>query len=78
MRALRKRLWLEVALASTAALLAVVTFVWHDWGEVIFGIDPDQGNGSFEVAVTIAVTVISTSLFLLPRLEWRRTVVSLR
>jgi len=31
--------------------------VWKDWIEVVFGVDPDAGNGSFEAVLTLASVV---------------------
>lgn len=53
--------WLEAVLASFSAFIVVLTLVWHDWIEGIFGFDPDQHNGSFEwelVAVCLALTAL--------------------
>jgi hypothetical protein len=45
---LRRRFLVETAVGSITGCLAVVTLFWHDWIEVIFGVDPDKGNGSAE------------------------------
>lgn len=67
----RRRFWVEAALAAFAAVLAVVTAVWHDWIEAIFGVDPDSGNGTLEwLIVTLAVSV-AIAFATLARAEWR-------
>lgn len=71
-RRLRRRFWLEAFLGLLAALLAAMTLLWHDWAEVLFGIDPDQGNGSFEFLVTIGAVALFAAFALAARFEWRR------
>jgi hypothetical protein len=62
------------AAASTLAtlVLAVVTLVWQNWIEIVFRVDPDHGNGSFERwVVGVAAVLCLTSLLLASR-EWKR------
>jgi hypothetical protein len=64
--------WIECGLGSVTTFLALLTLVWPDWIEGVFGFDPDHGNGSFEwgiVAVCCVVTVVSV---VLAGREWRR------
>ncbi|MEU6626048.1 ABC transporter permease [Streptomyces litmocidini] len=68
----RARGWLESAAAAVSAVVLVLTLVWHDWIERVFGVEPDQGSGSLEWAV-VAVALCATIVFsLLARSEWRR------
>ena len=69
---LRIRFWLEVILGSISGILAVVTLFWHDWIEAIFGVDPDKGNGSAEWLVVVALLVVTATLAIGARIEWRR------
>ena len=69
---MRRRFWLESALGSVTACLALVTLLRHDWIEAVFGVDPDQGNGSAEWLVVIALLIISVVFVIGARLEWRR------
>lgn len=67
----RRRFWIESLLAAGCALLAVVTAVWHDWIELVFGTDPDGGNGALEwLIVGLAVTV-AVAFAVVARAEWR-------
>jgi hypothetical protein len=53
--------WWQVAAAVANALLAAVTLLWPDWLELVFNVDPDHGNGSFEwlvVGVTAALSIV--------------------
>ena len=68
---LRWRFWIESALAVLAVLLAVVTIVWPDWIELVFGIEPDEGNGSLEVMITVGAVGLAIAFSLLAGFEWR-------
>ena len=46
MHDVRKRFWIEAALAVAGLALAVLTMAWPEWIEEIFGIEPDGGNGA--------------------------------
>jgi tetrahydromethanopterin S-methyltransferase subunit E len=69
---LRRRFWLESILGSITGCVAVVTLFWHDWIEVVFGVDPDQGNGSAEWLVVVVLLIVTIILAVGARLEWRR------
>ncbi len=75
-RGLRLRFWIEAGLAAVSAILAIGTLVWHDWAESIFGIDPDEGNGSFEVAVTLIAVALTVLFVGAARVEWRRAALA--
>ena len=68
--------WLEMSLASIAGILFVITLVWRDWAEVIFRVDPDQGNGSFEWMIVGGLLVVTLGLFALAGYAWRRAPVA--
>lgn len=58
----RRRAWLEVALATLASVLALLTAVYPTWFEAIFEASPDQGSGAFEwaiVAVLASAAIVS-------------------
>jgi hypothetical protein len=71
-RQLRSRFWLESALGVITFLLLMLTLVWHDWIEAVFGVDPDHHNGSLEWVIVGVLGASTASLFLLARIEWRR------
>jgi DMSO/TMAO reductase YedYZ heme-binding membrane subunit len=71
-RTLGPRFWLESGLGSLSGILAVVTLFWHDWIEVVFGVDPDRGNGSLEWLVLLILLLVTFTLAVCARLEWRR------
>jgi hypothetical protein len=69
---LRLRFWLESVLGSVIGILAIVTLFWHDWIEAVFGVDPDKGNGSAEWLVVVILLVVTATLAVGARIEWRR------
>ena len=71
--ALRQRFWLETGMAIVTGIVFVITLVQRDWIEIVFGVDPDQGNGSLEWLIVGALLVVSITLFTLASYEWRRT-----
>ena len=58
----RWRYMLELACAVGAGVLAVLTLAAHDWIEVVFGVDPDGGNGLVETAIVVTLFVICAAL----------------
>ncbi len=70
--ALRWRFWLETAMAIVTSILFVITLVQRDWIEIIFGVDPDNHNGTLEWLIVGALLVVTITLFTLASYEWRR------
>jgi hypothetical protein len=70
--ALRWRFWLETTLAIVTSILFVITLVRNDWIEIVFGIDPDKNNGTIEWLTVGVFIVLTITLFMLARYEWRR------
>ncbi|MBB5502185.1 ABC transporter permease [Paraburkholderia sp. MM5384-R2] len=73
MSKLTKRFWLECSLAVVSGAALIVTLIWPRWIEMIFGVEPDVGNGSAEWGVTIGLAVFTTLLVTLARREWSRS-----
>jgi hypothetical protein len=69
----RVRIVIEQVLALATAALAVLTIFWPDWIERIFGWDPDESSGAFEVALVVGLFVVSVAFFVVSRIEGRRT-----
>jgi hypothetical protein len=70
-RSLRRRFWIETSLAAATGVLAIVTVLWHDWIEAIFGVNPDNGSGSAEWRTVTVLVIISVATAIGARLEWR-------
>lgn len=75
-RRVRPAFLVEVALGSFSAFLVVLTAVWHDWIEGIFGFDPDHHNGSFEWEFVIVCCLVTILFVALARREWHNASVS--
>ena len=69
---LRYRFWLESIFGSITGVVAVVTLFWHDWIEAVFGVNPDNGNGSAEWLIVLILLFLTVAFALGARLEWRR------
>jgi hypothetical protein len=71
-RTTRPRLWIEVAAASLAGPLAVLTLFWPDWIETVFRVDPDHGSGALEWAIVVALALVAVIAGFMARREWVR------
>ncbi len=69
---MRARFWVELGLAVAAALLAVVTLIWHDWIEILFQVEPDGGISELEWALAAGLAVLAVGFAVAARLEFRR------
>jgi Mg2+/Co2+ transporter CorB len=68
---MRKRFYIEAALAVATLVLTVVTLINQEWIEAVFGVDPDHGNGSLEW-IMVAVLAVATVVFGLLAFSERR------
>lgn len=71
-KTLRRRFWLETGMAIVTCVLFVVTLLYRDWIEVVFGVDPDNRSGALEWLIVGVLFVVTIALFTLARYEWRR------
>jgi hypothetical protein len=56
---------IEIVLSALLGAATILTAVWPDWIEGLFGFDPDGGNGTAEwliVAVLAVATVAAVAL----------------
>ena len=70
--ALRRRFWLETGIAIITGILFVITLIRNDWIEIVFRVDPDNNNGTFEWLIVGALLLVTITLFILASYEWRR------
>lgn len=68
----RSLFWAESVLAALNGALVVDTMISREWIEVVFGVDPDHGNGSLEWLIIAGVAILTILFALAARYEWRR------
>ena len=71
MHAVRRRFWIEAALAVVSATLLLVTLVWREWIEAVFRVDPDRSSGALEWAIVAALCLTTLAFGALARSDWR-------
>ena len=69
---LHPRFYVELVLGAAALALFIVTLVWNEWIELVFGLDPDAGNGSLEFGMCVVLCLAAAASWWLARTEWRR------
>jgi hypothetical protein len=67
----RPRAWLATVSAVVGLGLCLLTLVWSEWIELLFGVDPDRGSGALELLVAGAFLVASLLLAREASQEWR-------
>lgn len=70
-RGSKRRAWLATSFAVVGLTLSLLTLVWGDWIELLFGADPDQHSGALELLVSGAFLGASALLAGLARRDWR-------
>jgi hypothetical protein len=75
--ALRRRFWLETVMAIISGVLLVITLIRNNWIEIVFRVDPDNNNGTFEWLIVGALLLVTITLFILASYEWRRARVAI-
>ena len=68
----RRRVRLEVGLVILSVLLFFATLLWPECIEIVFGVDPDFGNGSLEWLIMELTAISSGVAIFLARADWRR------
>jgi hypothetical protein len=66
-----RRLRLEIGLAVLSTLLFVATVAWPEWIEVIFGVEPDRGDGSLEWLIMGVTALCAIGALLRAYGDWR-------
>jgi hypothetical protein len=75
--ALRRRFWLETVMAIITGVLFVITLIRNDWIEIVFHVDPDNNNGTFEWLIVGALLLVTITLIILASYEWRKARVAI-
>jgi hypothetical protein len=70
--AVRWQFWVALVTGVLSAVLAVLTLITREWIEIIFGVDPDGGNGSLEWVIVVVTAVTAIVCVGYARVEWRR------
>jgi tetrahydromethanopterin S-methyltransferase subunit E len=69
---IRRRFRIEAGLSGLTFGLTVLTIFWHDWIEIVFGTDPDHGNGAVEWLIVAALALVAIILGARARIDLRR------
>ena len=62
---------IEIALAVVLGAATILTAVWPDWIEGLFGVDPDGGNGTVEWLIVAVLAVATFAVAALARRDLR-------
>lgn len=68
-----RRFWFEVIGACVTLILLVLSLISKEWIEIVFGVDPDNGSGSLEVALPLVCALATLLLGVLANRDWRRS-----
>jgi hypothetical protein len=72
MTGVRRRFWIEAVLGTASFALLVLTLIWHDWIETVFGADPDRGSGYAEWLIVAILALVTVTFAVLARIDFRR------
>jgi len=67
------RVRIEVAVSALLGAATILTAVWPDWIEGLFGVDPDGGNGTVEWLIVAVLAVATVAAIALTRHDLRVT-----
>jgi hypothetical protein len=62
---------IEIVLAALLGMTTILTAVWPNWIEGLFGFDPDGGNGTTEWWIVAALAVGTIAIAALARRDLR-------
>lgn len=68
----RTRFWIQATLAVLTTVLAVVTLISREWIELLFGVDPDGGNGALEWGIVVVLLAASVTFSMIGYAEWKK------
>lgn len=70
---LRGRFRLECMLALLGACTTVIAVIWPNWIEMLFRVEPDNGNGSTEYGLAIGLLAATLLLTIRAGWTWRKS-----
>ena len=76
-RARRGPFWIESLIAGASLFLGLMTLVWRDWIEGVFGVDPDNHSGAVEWLVVAGLLVVAAVVGAAAHFEWRQLQLAL-
>lgn len=62
---------IEIVLAAVLGVATILTAVWPEWIEGLFGFDPDGGNGTTEWGIVVVLAVATIAVAALARRDLR-------
>ncbi len=62
---------IEIVLSALLGAATILTAIWPDWIEGLFGFDPDGGNGTAEWWIVAALAVTTLAVAALARRDLR-------
>ncbi len=62
---------IEIVLSVILGATTILTALWPDWIEGLFGFDPDGGNGTVEWLIVAALAVVTIAVAALARRDLR-------
>lgn len=71
-RQIPRHLRIQGILAGVCGFLLILTLVVPDWIEAVFGVDPDNGNGTVEWLIVGCLGVVFVALVAVTTIDWRR------
>lgn len=75
-RTLPARFWFEAISAALGLALFVLTLLSREWIEALTGWDPDKGNGSMEVFISVGLLAVSAISYFAARRHYRRVALA--
>jgi hypothetical protein len=68
-RGVRRRISFESASAAVVGGCAILTAIWPDWIETLFGVDPDNHSGAVEWGVVLVLAIMAAVLSAFARID---------
>jgi hypothetical protein len=62
----------DIAFAVFFTAIFVATVFWPDWIELVFGANPDGGNGQSEWTIVATSGLLAVASIIVARIRWRR------